>query len=85
MPLRFDFEGPIRLTVDGTRIGTDIQRGTWGSVALAPGDHVLKAAFTLKKKDECLFKVSCEIADTCLPGDLTVLSAEEVLRLGTLH
>ena len=85
VPLRFDFEGPIRLTVDGTRIGTDIQRGTWGSVALAPGDHVLKAAFTHKKKDECLFKVSCEIADTCLPGDLTVLPAADVLQLGTLH
>ena len=83
-PLRFDFEGPIQLTVDGTRIGTDIQRGTWGNAALAPGDHLLKVAFTLKKKDDFLFKVACEIADTCLPGDLKVLPADEVLRLGAL-
>lgn len=83
-PLRFEFEGPIQLTVDGVRIGTDIQRGTRGNVALAPGDHLLKALFTLKKKDDCLFKVSCETADTCLPGDLTVLPAEDILRSDTV-
>jgi hypothetical protein len=79
-PLRFEFEGPILLTVDGARIGTDIQRGRWGNAALAPGDHLLTARFTLKKKSETLFKVSCETADTCLPGDLLVLPAEEVLH-----
>jgi hypothetical protein len=83
-PLRIDFEGPIQLTVDGVRIGTDIQRGTRGNVALAPGDHLLKALFTLKKSGDCLFKVSCETADTCLPGDLTVLPAGDVLRSDTL-
>jgi len=83
-PLRFEFEGPIQLTVDGTRIGTDIQRGTRGNTALAPGDHLLKVLFTLKKKSECLLKVSCETADTCLPGDLTVLPSEAVLRSDAL-
>lgn len=83
-PLRFDFEGPIQLTVDGLRIGTDIQRGTRGNTALAPGDHLVNVIFTPKKKDDCLFKVSCETADTCRPGDLTVLSSEDVLRLDLL-
>ncbi len=80
-PARFDFEGPIRLTVDGARIGTDIQRGTWGNAALAPGDHTLKAIFTLKKPGDCLFKVSCDIADSCLPGDLVLLPAADVIKL----
>ena len=80
-PLRFDFEGPIRLTIDGVRIGTDIQRGDWGNAALAPGDHVLKAVFTLKKSGDTLFKVACDTADTCLPGDLVVLPAEAVMSL----
>jgi len=31
-----------------------------------------------------LFKVSCETADTCLPGDLTVLPSEAVLRSDAL-
>lgn len=83
-PLRFEFEGPILLTVDGARIGTDIQNGRWGNVALAPGDHLLKAHFTLKKKNETLFKVSCETADTCLPGDLLVIPASDLLRPGAL-
>jgi hypothetical protein len=80
-PVRFNFSGPVRLYVDGTRIGTDIQRGTWGGAALAPGDHVLKAVVMPVKKDAPTFKVSCEIAETCLPGDLTVLTAAEVLSL----
>jgi len=80
-PLRFDFEGPIRLTIDGVRIGTDIQRGTWGNAALAPGDHVLKAVFARKKSDDSLFKVACETADTCLPGDLVLLPATEVIKM----
>jgi len=80
-PIRFDFEGPIHLTVDGARIGTDIQRGTWGCAALEPGDHLLKAAFTVKKPGDRLFKVSCELAESCLPGDIVLLSATELLRL----
>lgn len=83
-PLRFEFEGPILLTVDGVRIGTNIQNGRWGNTALAPGDHLLMARFTLKKRAEVLFKVSCETADSCLPGDLLVLPAEEILRHGAL-
>ena len=79
-PLRFDFEGPVQVTVDSTRIGTAIQRGTWGNVALAPGDHVLKAVFTLKNSGDDLFKVTCEIAENCLPGDLVILPASEVLK-----
>jgi hypothetical protein len=83
-PLRFDFEGPLQLTIDSTRIGTAIQRGTWGNVALAPGDHILKAVFTLKNSGEDLFKVSCEIAETCLPGDLVILPAADVLGMDAL-
>jgi hypothetical protein len=83
-PLRFDFEGPVQLTIDSTRIGTAIQRGTWGNVALAPGDHILKAVFTLKNSGEDLFKVSCEIAETCLPGDLVILPATDVLGMNAL-
>lgn len=79
--VRFDFEGPIILTIDNTRIGTDIQRGRWGGAALAPGDHVLKAVFTLTKPDEQLFKVSCDIAETCRAGDLTLLPAVDVLKM----
>lgn len=81
-PVRFEFEGPIILTVDGARIGTDIQRGTHGGAALAPGDHVLKAVFTRKKPGDALFKVACDTAGTCLPGDLTVVPASELLRTG---
>lgn len=80
-PVRFEFEGPVRVTLDGTRIGTDIQRGRWGTAALAPGDHVLKAVFTRQKSGESLFKVACETADTCLPGDLLLLPAGEVVAL----
>ena len=80
-PVRFEVEGPVRVTLDGTRIGTDIQRGRWGTAALAPGDHVLKAVFTRQKSGESLFKVACETADTCLPGDLLLLPAGEVVAL----
>lgn len=38
----------------------------------------LKAVMTPEKKDSGNFKVACEIADTCLPGDLTILPAAEV-------
>ena len=69
------------MEIDGVRIGTDIQRGDWGNAALAPGDHVLKAVFTLKKSGDTLFKVACDTADTCLPGDLVVLPAEAVMSL----
>jgi hypothetical protein len=80
-PARFSFSGPLRLYLDGRRIGTDIQRGTWGAAALAPGDHVLRAVLLGDKKDARSFKVTCDIADTCLPGDLTLLPAAELLGL----
>ena len=82
-PIRFSFSGPIRLTLDATRIGTDIQRGTWGTAALAPGDHILKAVITPATKDAGTFKVSCDIADTCQPGNLVIVPALETL--GIVH
>ena len=79
-PLRFTFSGPVQLFLDGARLGTDAQRGSWGTVSLAPGDHTLKALLTPTKKDAGTFKVSCQIAENCLPGQLTVLPASEALR-----
>ncbi len=84
-PVRFNTSGPIRLYLDNSRIGADVQRGTWGGVTLTSGDHLLKAATLPEKKDKWTFKVSCEIAETCLPGDLTCLPANEILNaLSTL-
>jgi hypothetical protein len=79
-PVRFNLSGPIRLYLDGNRLGTDIQRGTWGATALTPGEHILKAVMTPEKKGAGSFKVSCDVADTCFPGDLLILPAAEVLK-----
>lgn len=78
--VRLDFSGPVRLFMDGKRLGTDLPRCAWGSIMLAPGDHLLKAVTVPEKKDAWQFKVSCDITGTCLPGDLIVLPAAEVLR-----
>ncbi len=83
-PLRFGFSGPVRLFIDGTRLGTDLSRSTWGSATLAPGDHLLKAVTIPEKKDAWQFKVFCGTTDGCLPGDLVILPAAELLRLEKL-
>ncbi len=83
-PVRFGFSGPVRLFIDGKRLGTDLPRSGWGSAMLAPGDHLLKAVAIPEKKEAWQFKVSCEIAATCLPGDLVIVPAAEVLRMEAL-
>ena len=78
--VRFNFSGPVRLYVDGARIGTDAQRGSWGGAALAPGDHIVKAVTIPEKKEGWTFKVACDLAETCLPGDLLALPAAHIFR-----
>jgi hypothetical protein len=82
--VRFGFSGPIRLFIDGNRLGTDLARSTWGSVMLAPGDHLLKAVILPEKKEAWQFKVFCEVASTCLPGDFVIVPAADVLRMEIL-
>lgn len=82
-PIRLGFTGPVRLFLDGSRIGTDIQRGNWGAAALAPGDHCLKAVISPLAKDAGTFKVWCDIAETCQPRNLTIIPAQETL--GSRH
>lgn len=83
--VRLQVHGPQRLYVDGMRIGTDLPRGSSGSVSLAPGLHVLKSVSTAPvKADSWQLRVSCDIAASCAPGDLVVVPADEVLRMDTL-
>lgn len=77
----FHFSGPIRLFVGTVRVGTDLSRGTWGSVVLQAGDHPVVALPNPDKKGGGAFKVSCRVAENCLPGEVQVLPAAEVLRL----
>ena len=51
---------------------------------LAPGDHLLKAVTVAGKKESGRFKVHCDIAESCLPGDLVVVPASDVLQMQTL-
>ncbi len=83
-PIRFGFSGPVRLFIDDMRFGTDLSRSTWGSVTLTPGDHLLKAITLPENKDSWQFKVFCETTDNCLPGDLVILPATELLRMEKL-
>jgi hypothetical protein len=84
MPVRFGFSGTARLLVDGRRVGTDMQRGVWGSMTLAPGDHVLKIVTLSKKNSPWSFRVWIDAPSASAPDDLGVVPPEAVLKMGTL-
>lgn len=70
-----------RLFIDGRRYGSDLGFWfRWGSLRLTPGEHVLRlTAAAPEKAPDWHFYASIEVADTCLPGDVTPLSAQEAV------
>ena len=84
--IRIAAHDAARLFIDGARLGSDMPRFAWGSVTLAPGLHILKAVTTAPEKSAAWeLRIACEISRDCLPGDLTVVPAEEVLRMDSLQ
>jgi len=80
--LTFDVRGPVLVYAGNTRVGTDLQRGSWGSVVFAPGDHVLKVVTRpTKKSSGWKFRISCSFSEACQPGDFVILPANDVLNL----
>ncbi|HQA38491.1 MAG TPA: right-handed parallel beta-helix repeat-containing protein [Kiritimatiellia bacterium] len=82
--LTLHVRGPVRLFVDGRRVGTSMPRGEWGSVLLEPGDRVLRAEVPPETKGEWTFKVFGRFSRACAPGDFAVLPAVEAAGMGAL-
>ncbi len=71
--------------VNGKQVGTPLQRGHWGCVALKKGDNVLMLVSTNLSDPRWQIGVRFSIAGKFLPGDLTVIPANELSKLDVLN